>query len=246
MHVSVTLTATSQVRVDQEGAPAITLASASVDEAGPPTPLSPPTRGARDRGELTSDAAPPAPAASREATPASHGSTIADDEAVAREGLYGPMHWLDDRHVSSLLSPYICEGWDTCDYARFSDLAGQDARRLRSLLPPLAREDRQNNAPRITDLLRAATRIDGLTLDGYVIRAPRWDERVSIDTVCVPESAIVTYTGLPIEVGDSPTYRDWLTLAEVLGLDREAIPPDEMRFLVRDTTAERWWWAWWD
>ncbi len=163
-----------------------------------------------------------------------------------REGMYGPMHWLDDRHVTALLSPYICEGWDTGDYARFADLSGADARRLRSLLPPLARSDRQNNAPRIADLLRAATRIDGLTLEGYVIRAPRWDERVSIDTVCVPESAIIAHTGRPIDDSSYPAYQHWLTLADVLGLGDDAIPPDEMRILTRDATATRWWWAWWD
>ena len=65
------------------------------------------------------------------------------EEGPVREGMYGPMHWLDDRHVTALLSPYICEGWDTGDYARFADLSGADARRLRSLLPPLARSDRQ-------------------------------------------------------------------------------------------------------
>ena len=125
------------------------------------------------------------------------------------------MHWLDDSHVTALLAPYICEGWDTGDYARFADLCGADARTLRTLLPPLAREDRQNNAPRITDLLRAATRIDGLTLDGYVIRAPRWDERVSVDTVCVPESAVIAHTGRPrrsppTSTGSpSPTCSDW-------------------------------------
>ena len=163
-----------------------------------------------------------------------------------REGMYGPMHWLDDRHVTALLSPYICEGWDTGDYARFADLSGADARRLRTLLPPLARDDRQNNAPRISDLLRAATRIDGLTLEGYVIRAPRWDERVSIDTVCVPESAIIAHTGRPIDDSSYPAYQHWLTLADVLGLGDDAIPPDEMRILTRDATATRWWWAWWD
>ena len=128
--------------------------------------------------------------------------------------MYGPMHWLDDRHVTALLAPYICEGWDTGDYARFADLSGEEARRLRTLLPPLARDDRQNNAPRISDLLRAATRIDGLTLEGYVIRAPRWDERVSIDTVCVPESAIIAHTGRPIDDASCPAYEHWLTLAQ--------------------------------
>ena len=90
------------------------------------------------------------------------------------------------------------------------------------------------------------SRIDGLTLEGYVIRAPRRDERVSIDTVLVPESAIIAHTGAPIDDERYPSYQHWLTLATILGLGEEAIPPDEMRLLVRDGSSTRWWWAWWD
>ena len=86
----------------------------------------------------------------------------------------------------------------------------------------------------------------GLTLEGYVIRAPRRDERVSIDTVLVPESAIIAHTGAPIDEERYPSYQHWLTLAEVLGLGDDAIPPDEMRVLIRDGSSTRWWWAWWD
>ena len=161
-----------------------------------------------------------------------------EDDEPTPEGLYGPAHWLDDRGIATLLTPYLCDGWDLGDYARFADLTGTDARRLASLLPKDARDDRQNNAPRIIDLLRAASRIDGLSLEGYVIRAPRRDERVSIDTVLVPESAIIAHTGAPIDDERSPSYQHWL--------GEEAIPPDEMRLLVRDGSSMRWWWAWWD
>ena len=89
---------------------------------------------------------------------------LLDEEEPCPEGMYGPPRWLDDRGVSALLAPYLCDGWDLGDYARFADLSGADARRLTSLLPKKARDDRQNNAPRIIDLLRAASRIDGLTL----------------------------------------------------------------------------------
>lgn len=230
MHVSVTLTASSQVHLDDEAARAargtVTLGEAPPPACAPTSPGESPTTGETPDAHLPGD--------------------DPTEEGPLREGLYGPMHWLDDRHVTALLAPYICEGWDTGDYARFADLCGADARTLRTLLPPLAREDRQNNAPRITDLLRAATRIDGLTLDGYVIRAPRWDERVSVDTVCVPESAVIAHTGRPLDDEAFPTYQHWLTLADVLGLGADAVPPDEMRFLLRDASSTRWWWAWWD
>ena len=169
-----------------------------------------------------------------------------EEDEPSPDGMYGPAHWLDDRGNSALLSPYLCDGWDLGDYARFADLTGTDARRLASLLPKDARDDRQNNAPRIIELLRAASRIEGLSLEGYVIRAPRRDERVSIDTVLVPESAIIAHTRAPIDDERYPSYQHWLTLATILGLGEEAIPPDEMRLLVRDGSSARWWWAWWD
>lgn len=230
MHVSVTLTASSQVRLDDEATPAAQ-GTVAIDEAAPSARVSTPPDASTSSGEASDDQPP---------------SEDPTEEGPLREGLYGPMHWLDDSRITALLSPYICEGWDTGDFARFADLAGPDARRLRTLLPPLAREDRQNNAPRLTQLLRAATRIDGLTLEGYVIRAPRWDERVSVDTVCVPESAIVAHTGRPVDDEAFPTFQHWLTLAEVLGVGADAVPPDEMRIVLRDSSSTRWWWAWWD
>ncbi len=125
-------------------------------------------------------------------------------------------------------------------------LEGADARRLLSLLPRLARGDRQNNAPTIATLLRAAASVDGLTLEGYVIRAPRRDERVSIDTVCVPESAISAITGSLAPEQACPSYLHWLALARVLAVPADAPAPDEIRFLTRAGSSERWWWAWWD
>ena len=77
-----------------------------------------------------------------------------DEEEPCPEGMYGPPRWLEDRGISSLLAPYLCDGWDLGDYARFAELSGTDARRLASLLPKDARNDRQNNAPRIIDRLR--------------------------------------------------------------------------------------------
>jgi len=224
MRVSLTLTATSQVHIDDEDT-SVTFHATPTGEAT--TASTVPTD---DLTDWVPDSVQDTTASAQ--TEPSVDSPYEDptEEGPVREGMYGPMHWLDDRHVTALLAPYICEGWDTGDYARFADLSGEEARRLRTLLPPLARDDRQNNAPRISDLLRAATRIDGLTLEGYVIRAP----------------PIIAHTGRPIDDASCPAYEHWLTLAQVLGLGADAVPPDEMRFLVRDASSTRWWWAWWD
>ena len=70
------------------------------------------------------------------------GADVQVEEDYPRDGLYGPMHWLDDRGITALLAPYISEGWGGDDYARIGGLEGADARRLLSLLPRLARGDR--------------------------------------------------------------------------------------------------------
>lgn len=199
---------------------------------------------------------PPADRATPVTAPSSQGSNhsprttagtdVQFEEDHPRDGLYGPMHWLDDRGITALLAPYVSEGWGGDDYARIGGLEGADARRLLSLLPRLARGDRQNNAPTIATLLRAAASVDGLTLEGYMIRAPRRDERVSIDTVCVPESAISAITGSPAPEQACPSYLHWLALARVLAVPADAPAPDEIRFLTRTGSSERWWWAWWD
>ena len=179
---------------------------------------------------------PPADRATPVTAPSSQGSNhsprttagadVQFEEDHPRDGLYGPMHWLDDRGITALLAPYVSEGWGGDDYARIGGLEGADARRLLSLLPRLARGDRQNNAPTIATLLRAAASVDGLTLEGYVIRAPRRDERVSIDTVCVPESAISAITGSPAPEQACP----WINLPELVlicsPLPRHAKSPD--------------------
>ena len=56
-----------------------------------------------------------------------------EEDEPSPDGMYGPAHWLDDRGISALLAPYLCDGWDLGDYARFADLTGLDARRLSTL-----------------------------------------------------------------------------------------------------------------
>ena len=145
MHVSVTLTATSHVRIDDDEGVPVSVSATSVDEADPPdwipdtAALATASSARVPGGPRTPRLSPPALDTTASAEPSPATCLCSEDpteEGPVREGMYGPMHWLDDRHVTALLSPYICEGWDTGDYARFADLSGADARRLRSLLPP--------------------------------------------------------------------------------------------------------------
>lgn len=111
MRVSLTLTATSQVHIDDEGT-SVTLRATPTGEATTtstvPIPTDDPTDWVPDSTQDTTASAQTEPGVE---------SPYEDptEEGPVREGMYGPMHWLDDRHVTALLAPYICDGWDTGD-----------------------------------------------------------------------------------------------------------------------------------
>ena len=98
----------------------------------------------------------------------------------AIQGMYGPARWLEET-IIAMLTPYTKGDWINGDYIEFDGLKGDAAAQLARLLTPPARQDRQNNAPTILTLLRIAATTPGVTLSGYIIRAPRRDERVSVD-----------------------------------------------------------------
>ena len=106
MRVSLTLTATSQVHIDDEDT-SVTFHATPTGEAT--TASTVPTD---DLTDWVPDSVQDTTASAQ--TEPSVDSPYEDptEEGPVREGMYGPMHWLDDRHVTALLAPYICEGWD--------------------------------------------------------------------------------------------------------------------------------------
>lgn len=99
------------------------------------------------------------------------------------------------------------------------------------------------HAPTILTLLRIAATTPGVTLSGYIIRAPRRDERVTVDAISAPEHLFAPDPAgnddealLPIE---------WNTFCRVLGISDEVIPPDEFGS-YRNADREGMWRAWWD
>ena len=165
-------------------------------------------------------------------------TTITD----AIQGMYGPSRWLDET-IIPMLMPYTKDAWINSEYIEFADLEGDAAAQLARLLTPPARQDRQNNAPTILTLLRIAATTPGVTLSGYIIRAPRRDERVSVDAISAPEHLFAPDPAgnddealLPIE---------WSTFSQVLGISDEVIPPNDFRS-YRNVDGEVMWRAWWD
>lgn len=160
----------------------------------------------------------------------------------AIQGMYGPSRWLEET-IIAMLTPYTKGDWINGDYIEFDGLKGDAAAQLARLLTPPARQDRQNNAPTILTLLRIAATTPGVTLSGYIIRAPRRDERVSVDAISAPEHLFAPDPAgnddealLPIE---------WSTFCRVLGISDEVIPPDEFQS-YRNADREVMWRAWWD
>lgn len=165
-------------------------------------------------------------------------TTITD----AIQGMYGPSRWLEET-IIPMLTPYTKDDWINGDYIQFDGLTGDVAAQLARLLTPPARQDRQNNAPTILTLLRIAATTPGVTLSGYIIRAPRRDERVTVDAISAPEHLFAPDPAgnddealLPIE---------WSTFCRVLGISDEVIPPDEFQS-YRNADREVMWRAWWD
>lgn len=165
-------------------------------------------------------------------------TTITD----AIQGMYGPSRWLEET-IIPMLTPYTKDAWIHGDYIEFDGLTGDEAAQLARLLAPSARQDRQNNAPTILTLLRIAATTPGVTVGGYIVRAPRRDERVSVDTISAPERLFAPDPAgnddealLPIE---------WNTFCRVLGISDEVIPPDDFRS-YRNIDREVMWRAWWD
>ena len=160
----------------------------------------------------------------------------------AIQGMYGPSRWLEET-IIPMLTPYTKDAWINSEYIEFADLEGDAAAQLARLLTPAARQDRQNNAPTILTLLRIAATTPGVTLSGYIIRAPRRDERVSVDAISAPEHLFAPDPAgnddealLPIE---------WSTFSQVLGISDEVIPPNDFRS-YRNVDGEVMWRAWWD
>lgn len=101
------------------------------------------------------------------------------------ERLYGEAGFTQDAKVRELIEPFIHSGM-TSRMAMFAGMDGDTATLLLALLPEGQAQERQNDAPTFEELVDLAGMFQG-TVGGYVIQPPRVDERVTIDTLIVPE-----------------------------------------------------------
>lgn len=173
------------------------------------------------------------------------------------DGPYGPPGWSVRAGLWEELAPYtptphlddapdrwVKDGAPTTDFVPLLGLGREAAAFLLANLPPAQLADRQNLAPTLGSLLRAAVKHDGLTLCGYGIGPQRSDERVSIDAILVPG-----YTDATVHRdhrGECDCNALWRRLSRDLELDALA-PPDEIaRVLPPWPPYAPAWRLWWD
>ncbi|MDO4791548.1 MAG: hypothetical protein Q3999_03585 [Buchananella hordeovulneris] len=173
------------------------------------------------------------------------------------EGPYGPPGWsvraglwevladyTPQPHLDSAADEWVRDGAPVKDFVPLLGLGKGAAEFLLANLPPAQLADRQNLAPTLGALLRAAARVEGVTLCGYGIGPQRSDERVSIDAILVPGHANATVHRdhrAPCDCNEL-----WQRLSAELELDALA-PPDEIaRVMPPWPPYGSAWRLWWD
>jgi hypothetical protein len=123
--------------------------------------------------------------------------------------------------IRAILDPI--EGASYGGIVPFAGLTVAGIRALRSLLPRTVTADRQNEAPTFAQLTALGRRFPAARFGGYRVMEARWDERIMLDSVVVPETDAAAL----------------LVALQALGGE-----PDEWHELVEAGTAYRR--AWWD
>lgn len=156
--------------------------------------------------------------------------------------LYGPKGWTKKTGATDAVKDYLDTDITMGNYGRFSNLDSEGAEKLLKVLPSIAYNDRQNDAPTLGTMLAACAANPGkVSLSGYTIDESRWDERVSVDTIHIADPEAGEGTRLSRQ-----QVRDkWHEYQEQLGLDAwEA--PDEIYSSGGGDGSPAGWTLWWD
>ncbi len=163
---------------------------------------------------------------------------LADPGAAPTTQLHEERGWLVTRRVVDVVEPYVTSlPDDDADLARYAGLDAEAAADLLTLLTPGQLDDRQNDAPALGALLRAAlAHPDDVEVHGYLVGPARTDERISAEGVDL--------YGVPF--ADTSDEAVWAA-ALALGLDDARRPPDATtRHLNPWRPYEPCWRLWWD
>lgn len=160
---------------------------------------------------------------------------------AVRPPLYSTYGWTERLGILDLLTPFFLSSPDSSDFVRFEGLGATEAEALLEIMPADALLDQQNNGPYLCELLRLAVERPGVTLSGYRIAPPRWDERISVDGVSIPQAP-----DLPQAIPSDPlVLYKWPKLRAQLALNSAMGEPDELLALPLEGGGYGWW-IWWD
>lgn len=197
---------------------------------------------------------PQSPAAGRGVPPtlhsqyAAHLASVLGDPSAAASTEHGDERgWLVTTGVAQLIEPFVtARPRDDADLARFAGLTGAAASAILGRLDARRLADRQNAAPSLGALLRAAAaHPDDLEVHGYLVGPARTDERISAEGVDV--------YALPL-LDVRPDHGDgcqcellWHLVADLLDADADAALPDSISRRTNPWRPnEPCWRLWWD
>jgi hypothetical protein len=168
------------------------------------------------------------------------------DEA-GRVGFRGSRGWLVASGVADVVAPFVTHlPSDDGDLARF---AGLDAPAAADLLERLTSDqlsDRQNDAPTLGNMLRAAVAHPSqIELHGYLVGPARDDERITAEGVYVYGASDLAITA---RHDPGRLCEDlWAVVQRDLAVDDARAFPDEIIWrLNRWRPEEPCWSLWWD
>lgn len=158
-----------------------------------------------------------------------------------------PQGWLLDAGVPEIIAPHVTHvPTDSGDLIRYAGLGAAAAAHLLDCLPAAELEDRQNLAPTLGSMLRAAVAHPGrVEVHGYVVGPAREDERLTAEGVVVYGLPEFTLTGH--REGRCQCAELFDAVCTDLGIDDAEAPPDEITpWSSRSRPGERGWRLWWD
>ena len=168
-------------------------------------------------------------------------------DGTPEPGQSGERGWLLRSGTTDVVGPYVTylsEGSDALAY--FHGLGSDAAARLLSSLTDRQLADRQNDAPTLGTLLRAAVKHPGLIeLHGYTVGPSRSDERITAEGIYVYDRTDLVVS--PDHLPGCQCRELWEYIQLDLGVDDAHWMPHEMLPRVNSWRPDEPCWSlWWE
>lgn len=170
-----------------------------------------------------------------------------NDGGAPEPGLTGPRGWTVTSGAAEIVNPfvtYLPSGPD--DLAYFHGLGADAAARLLACLTGPQLADRQQDAPSLGTLLRAAVAYPGvIEVHGYVVGPSRPDERITAEGVYVYDRTDLTVT--PDHQPGCQCAELWEHVQLDLGVDDARWMPTEITSRINAWRPDEPCWSlWWE